>query len=146
MVDGDLGIGASTSGEAVLAEAARLMNEASAVLIGRRTGHGWSGQLVQGQAGGPASVEFDWAWVLAREEEQGDVVGFYHTHPGGSVAPSQRDVRTMQAWVSCFDKPLLCLIGGGSVLAAYLFETDEHDGRRIAKVQRSGDVVVVRQL
>ena len=48
--------------------------------------------------------------VLAREEAHGDVHGFLHTHPVGSPAPSQRDLRTMRAWTAAFGKPLLCLI------------------------------------
>jgi proteasome lid subunit RPN8/RPN11 len=63
----------------------------------------------------------DAAGVLAREESKGDVVGFYHTHPAGPPEPSQRDVRTMRAWVSSFGKPLLCLIESDGELAAYRF-------------------------
>jgi len=101
------------------------MNEEVAVLVGQRKGHIWHARLRQRRMGGPASVEFDWAWVLEREEHQGDVVGFYHTHPAGQTAPSERDVRTMRAWVCCFGKPLLCLIESGTTLAAYVFATDE---------------------
>jgi proteasome lid subunit RPN8/RPN11 len=76
-------------------------------------------------AGQPTSVEADWRWALAREEERGDVAGFAHTHPAGSGAePSQRDVRTMEAWCSAFGKALVCLIAEGESLvdpAGYLF-------------------------
>ena len=79
--------------------------------------------------GQPASVEADWRWALAREEERGDVAGFAHTHPvGAGTAPSDRDVRTMAAWCSAFGKPLLCLIAEGETLhdpAAYLFFDDD---------------------
>ena len=142
-VGSDSELDAGTSGEAVVPGAAQGANEASAALIGRCSSGGWSGELVGRQFGDPASVEFDWAWVLAREEEDGDVIGFYHTHPAGSAGPSQRDVRTMRAWVSCFGKPLLCLIEGGTELAAYLFETDEDDGQPVPWVQRSGDEIAV---
>jgi proteasome lid subunit RPN8/RPN11 len=74
--------------------------------------------------GQPAAVEFDAAWALNREEERGDVVGFYHTHPSGPAAPSVRDVRTMHAWVSAFGKPLLCLIESRGTLVAYRFQDD----------------------
>jgi hypothetical protein len=82
--------------------------------------------------GGVASVEADWGWTLAREEERGDVVGFWHTHPAGAgTAPSGRDIRTMQAWCSALGKPLLCLIseeGRGGEAAVYLFADDESEG------------------
>ena len=53
---------------------------------------------------------------MEREEVRGDVVGFYHTHPSMPPVPSARDAATMPAWVSCFGKPLLCVIDGGGGL------------------------------
>jgi proteasome lid subunit RPN8/RPN11 len=73
-------------------------------------------------------VAFDAAGVLAREESHGDVVGFYHTHPAGPPAPSDRDLRTMRAWVGSFGKPLLCVIESPGQLAAYRFDHDESPG------------------
>jgi proteasome lid subunit RPN8/RPN11 len=81
--------------------------------------------------GEPASVEFDAAWTLAREESKGDVVGFYHTHPSGPPNPSQRDLKTMRAWVGSFGKPLLCLIESDGELAAYRFDDDQSQGMRV---------------
>src|SRR4028118_1381186 len=55
--------------------------------------------------GQPHCVEASWDWALQREEAHGDVLGFGHTHPpGAGVAPSLRDVRTMQAWCLSFGK------------------------------------------
>jgi proteasome lid subunit RPN8/RPN11 len=73
--------------------------------------------------------------VLNREEERGDVVGFYHTHPSGLAAPSVRDVRTMRAWVSAFGKPLLCLIESQGSLVAFGFHDDESPGVRLEACQ-----------
>jgi hypothetical protein len=112
------------------------MNEVCAVLVGHCQRGIWHGRLRQRQTGGPASVEFDWDWVMAREERYGDVAGFFHTHPSGLATPSQRDVRTMRAWASCFGKPLLCLIESGDRLSAYLFATDEDEGYALAQVER----------
>jgi len=81
--------------------------------------------------GSPASVEFDAAWVLGREESRGDVVGFYHTHPCGQPGPSQRDLRTMRAWAGSFGKPLLCLIESDAALAAYQFDNDQSGGVKL---------------
>ena len=111
-------------------------NEICYVLVGQRQGRIWYGRLRQRQAGQLASVEFDWDWVLGREERYGDVLGFYHTHPAGMAAPSDRDLRTMRAWVSCLGKPLLCLIQAGGTLTAYAFATDEDDGRPLVEVER----------
>jgi proteasome lid subunit RPN8/RPN11 len=82
--------------------------------------------------GKPASVEFDAAWALHREETKGDVVGFYHTHPAGPPTPSQRDLRTMRAWAGSFGKPLLCLIESEGSLAAFRFDDDVSDGVLLA--------------
>jgi len=117
--------------------------EISHAIIGQRRGNIWHGRLRQHNTGKPASVEFDWAWVLEREERKGDVIGFYHTHPPGLSAPSQRDVRTMRAWVGCLGKPLLCVIKSDSALAAFCFETDESDGALLVEVQRFPRNVIV---
>jgi proteasome lid subunit RPN8/RPN11 len=119
------------------------MNEICYIITGQQRGHLWYGRLQQRQVGQPASVEFDWEWVLAREERRGDVLGFFHTHPTGLAAPSQRDIKTMQAWVTCLGKPLLCVIKSGIELAAYCFQTDEAEGQRLGEVQRfPGNVIV----
>ncbi len=120
-------------------------NEESGILVGSRRGNVWLGRLHRRCQGGSSSVDFDWAWVLEREERRGDVIGFWHTYPFGFEGPSQRDIRTMQGWVSCLGKPLLCLIQGQNSVFAYLFQTDEDPGRRLAEVQRfaRGIVVVV---
>jgi proteasome lid subunit RPN8/RPN11 len=82
-------------------------------------------------------------WVLSREESRGDVVGFYHTHPGGLPTPSQRDLKTMRAWVGSFGKPLLCLIESDGELAAYRFDDDESDGVKITACERLPRGIVI---
>lgn len=106
------------------------------VLVGKRQGCVWFGRLRQRREGQAASVEFDWQWVLEREERRGDILGFYHTHSVGLAAPSNRDVQTMRAWVSCLGKPLLCVIESGDVLGAYRFADDEDDGQTLDAVER----------
>lgn len=98
------------------------VNEECYMLIGERRGKVWAGRLQERSEGEPTSVAFDWAKVLVREESFGDVLGFYHTHPNSAPYPSPRDVRTMQAWATCFGKPLLCVIQSGALLAGYLFD------------------------
>jgi proteasome lid subunit RPN8/RPN11 len=93
-------------------------------LVGRRRGQFWYARRLGHTLGELASVEFDAAWALQREESKGDVVGFYHTHPGGPPEPSRRDLRTMRAWAGSFGKPLLCLIESAGKLAAYRFDHD----------------------
>ena len=119
------------------------MNEECAVLVGHHRRGIWYGRLRRRQVGSPASVEFDWSWVMEREERYGDVTGFYHTHPLDLSTPSQRDVRTMRGWVSCFGKPLLGLIESGDRLSAYLFETDEDAGPPVPRVERFPRNVIV---
>ncbi len=122
---------------------AQTTNEVCYVLTGQRQGRIWLGRFWRRRVGQPASVELDWAWALEREERQGDVIGFYHSHPPGLLLPSGRDVRTMRAWVSCLGKPLLCVIESEPALAAYRFETDESKGLPLAQVQRFPRNVIV---
>jgi proteasome lid subunit RPN8/RPN11 len=93
-----------------------------------------------------SSVQFDAAGVLSREEKHGDVVGFYHTHPAGPPTPSQRDLRTMRAWVGSFGKPLLCLIESDRQLAGYRFDNDDSWGVRVTACEllRGGKLLAFR--
>ncbi len=130
-------------GKASLGRSKSNVNEESAVLVGSRKGRVWFGRLCRRQQGRPSNVEFDWAWVLEREERRGDVIGFWHTHPFGLGGPSRRDIRTMQGWVNCLGKPLLCLIEVPDRLVAHFFETGEDAGRPLAEVQRFERAVIV---
>lgn len=73
--------------------------------------------------GDHASVTFDPKWVFDREDDFGDVAGFYHTHPPsiGVARPSQTDVDTMSAWVTCLGKLLLCYIDNGWSVTCWVF-------------------------
>ena len=80
------------------------------VILGKYRKRFFLGQLINKTIGDEHSVEFDGNWVLKREEEHGDVLGFYHTHIGNDCKLSRRDIKTMAAWIDCFNKPLLCMI------------------------------------
>jgi len=97
-------------------------------LVGQRQGRVWYGKRVRPTKGERASVGFDGLWVLKREEERHDVLGFFHTHPDGPSSPSARDVRTMRAWCSAFGKPLLCVIASPKGLHGYHFDNDDSEG------------------
>jgi proteasome lid subunit RPN8/RPN11 len=112
-------------------------------LVGQRRGRIWYARRVRPTAGELLSVRYDAAWVLAREEWRGDVVGFYHTHPDGPPRPSRRDLRTMRAWCSAFGKPLLCLIASPEGIGGYRFEDDASDGEELAEVAEFPRGVVV---
>jgi proteasome lid subunit RPN8/RPN11 len=84
------------------------MNEVCYVLVGQHRGRIWFGRLRKRQVGEPGSVEFDWAWVLEREERRGDILGSFHTHPSELGLPSQRDVRTMQDGVPAWQAGTPC--------------------------------------
>lgn len=99
-------------------------HEIAAILIGEYRNGIWHARLNWRTHGDVVSVEFDWKKVLDREEEKGDVVGFFHTHPDGFSSFSSRDVRTMQSWCNCFGKPLLCLIECESITRAWVFNAD----------------------
>ena len=106
------------------ASAAARVVERCWTLLGQRRGRVWYARRARPQRGEPLSVQFDGPWVLRREEERRDVVGFYHTHPDGDATPSRRDVRTMRAWCSAFGKPLLCLIDAPAAVRGYRFAAD----------------------
>ena len=112
-------------------------------LVGRRQGLFWYARRMRRREGEPHQVACDAQWTLEREEQRGDAVGFYHTHPPGATALSSRDIRTMRAWVSAFGKPLLCLIECDRQLAAYRFEDDESSGERLPASERFPRGVVV---
>ena len=102
------------------------------VLLGRRQGPFWYARRQRPTSGDIASVEFDAAWVLDREESKGDVIGFYHTHPQGSPKLSRRDVKTMRSWIESFGKPLLCVLESGPQLTAYQFDNNRSRGRPLS--------------
>jgi proteasome lid subunit RPN8/RPN11 len=104
-------------------------------LVGQRRGRIWFCRRVRPSSGERASVRFDGAWVLRREETYGDVLGFLHTHPDGPPSPSRRDVRTMRAWCGAFGKPLLCLIAASGRVHGYRFDDDESLGAALELVE-----------
>lgn len=114
-------------------------------LVGSLRSDIWHVRRVRCAAGQPASVTFDGAWVLKREEQHGDVQGFYHTHPSGTPRPSDRDVRTMRAWSSALGKPLLCVIDSPEGVAAFRFDCNERPAIRVERLQAfpRGVLVVV---
>ncbi len=113
------------------------------VLLGRRRGRIWYCRRVRQSSGERTSVRFDAAWVLNREEQHGDVVGFLHTHPDGPTTPSQRDVRTIRAWCSSFGKPLLCLIAVSEGVRGYRFDDAESAGTELSMVEMFPRGVVI---
>ena len=104
-------------------------------LVGQRRGQVWYCRRVRPTAGTRCSVTFDGAWVLQREEQMGDVLGFLHTHPDGPESPSTRDVRTMRAWCSSFGKPLLCVIASPQGTIGYCFSRLVSKPRRLTCVE-----------
>jgi hypothetical protein len=101
------------------------MNEVYLALLGMRVGRYWYGVGHWDAEGSPGGVAFDPDLVLDRDEEKGDVIGFYHTHPGMPADPSSIDYKTMSGWTVCLGKPLVCCIKGVSGLRAHWFIDDE---------------------
>jgi len=113
------------------------------VLLGFHQGPFWFARRQWPTRGEPETVRFDAQRVLQREEQHGDIIGFYHTHPAGPQSPSQRDVRTMRAWCSSFKKHLLCIIESPGSIVAYRFDDDESAGLRLAACELFPRGVVV---
>jgi proteasome lid subunit RPN8/RPN11 len=106
------------------------------ILVGTRRGNVWKLRKVRRTVGTRVEVDFDALWVLRREEETGDVFGFFHTHPDGSMVPSSRDERTMRAWVSALGKPLWCLIHGSLGVGAWLYDDEGRRGGGVDRLTR----------
>jgi transcriptional regulator with XRE-family HTH domain len=102
-----------------------MANEKSWVLLGGVNENLWWGRMTKQTQGLPCSVEFNYDWTLYREETKGDCRGWLHTHPSFSANPSERDHRTMKAWVTCFGKPLVACIHGVDGLRAWWYLNDE---------------------
>lgn len=100
-------------------------NEISYILVGEKRNNIWLAKMHWYTKGSPTSVTFDWQRVMTREEKHGDVVGFFHSHPKGFKNPSNRDDKTMDAWVTCFGKPLICAIEESGVINAWLYRGGE---------------------
>jgi hypothetical protein len=119
-----------------------MINEHCRPLTGGHKGRlcwGFLGEETEGQ---PAYVEFDFQKVIDREEEEGDIVGFWHSHPGMSSHYSARDDRTMKAWVSCFGKPLVCFITGEDGVKGYAYFDDESEPICCKIVVHLGDIII----
>lgn len=111
------------------------INEIGYVLVGSFKAGIWHARMRWRATGKPTSVAIDWEKALEREEGEGDVVGFFHTHPRGCSGPSGRDDLTMDAWSRCFGKPLLCVIDCNDSTGAWVY--DGKDQRRtVEKVVR----------
>jgi proteasome lid subunit RPN8/RPN11 len=111
-------------------------------LVGLRAQSSWRVRRLRRCSGSPATVTANGAWTLAREEKHGDVAGFFHTHPHGPLAPSQRDLRTFRAWCDALGKPLLCVIATPRDIGAWIFMSRRSRGRRCV-VQPAGATAIL---
>lgn len=103
----------------------RMKNEECWVLLGKvRSTSKWRASRTKYSLGEPACVEYDWDWVLRREEAKGDILGFVHTHPFSCASPSITDYTAMKGLVMCFGRPMLCAIRGTDGLRAHWFFDD----------------------
>jgi hypothetical protein len=109
--------------------------EVGYVLLGECKSGIWHARMTWRRTGSSTSVDFDWQQVLTREEKLGDVIGFYHTHPARFRSPSKRDDKTMDAWSTCFGKPLLCLIAEGDEVGGWIYDAKKDTKTEIGKVQ-----------
>lgn len=95
------------------------------LLLGENEGYFWWGRGDDKTTGIIGQVKFDANYVINQDEVYENVIGFYHTHPGMGASPSDRDHRTMKAWVCCLGKPLICIIKGCDGVRAWLYRDDE---------------------
>jgi hypothetical protein len=120
-----------------------MKNEVYLGLTGGIVGRYWFGVGQWHKEGQPAHVQFDGPRVMEREEEYGDIIGFFHTHPKMTASPSGIDYRTMGAWTVSFGKPLVCCIKGTNGLKAHWFIDDETE-HVTGWVRRFGNIFIGR--
>ena len=82
-------------------------------------------------------VEFDYKKIFDRQDKYKDVVGFYHTHPAGFYSMSSTDISTMEQWVKCLGKSLICLIECDGVMNSWLFSKGEDNEISVIEVKAS---------
>jgi hypothetical protein len=119
-------------------------NEVYEGLSGGLLGNGrywWGRSLGDNAEGSPGQVSFDHKVLFDREDAEGDVVGFYHTHPHCVGSPSTTDYATMGAWTLSFGRALVCLIEGTDGLNAHWFVDDETE-HISGWVRKVGDIFV----
>lgn len=110
--------------------------EVGYVLLGETKCGIWHARMMWRRTGTRSSVDFDWQKVLNREEKLGDVIGFYHTHPNGFKSPSARDDKTMDAWSTCFGKPLLCVISESKNISGWIYDAQKDSKTQVEEVQQ----------
>ena len=77
-----------------------------------------------GWDGSHSGVTFDPYWIYQLEDNGEGFTGLYHTHPPhlGEAIPSQTDIDTMNAWVTCLGRGLQCWIDNGWDIACWYFD------------------------
>lgn len=95
------------------------MSEKCWFIYGKKIGPYWIGFLKYHSKGSIASVGFNWS--LAADP---NIMGFFHSHPGGSAEPSIRDDKTMCAWIKAEGRPLLCGIFGCQNKKCFIYSQD----------------------
>ena len=96
------------------------------------------GFVLKHSNGVAAGVEFDWEKIYNSKY----IIGFFHTHPNGMLNYSDTDYRTMNAWVSCLWRNLICGIWNEerSKNICYLFKKDKT--REILKCYNSKAIFI----
>ncbi len=119
-----------------------MINEQCWIIVGGSDNYMWWGNLIEMTEGTPSDVGFDYRKVMEMEEKEGNIVGFYHTHPSFPATPSPRDEDTMLAWSCALGKPLVCAIQGVDALRAYEYDDKYNiDTSRLPSVVRIGDFI-----
>jgi hypothetical protein len=117
------------------------MNENCWILQGKIERDLWWGKLLYQGEGTPVNVEFDYNKVYEIEDRDKSVIGFCHTHPGFTATPSMRDHATMNAWVQCLGKSLICIIHGVDGTRAFLYS--KNVPLECERVERLGSTILV---
>lgn len=93
-------------------------------IYGFRIKNWFFGIVKKHSAGSVAGVKFDWRKI----QDSKSLIGFFHTHPGSHKPMySDTDYRTMNAWVSCIWRDLVCGIWNDvqTKTSCYLFMKDK---------------------
>ncbi|MBI4863038.1 MAG: Mov34/MPN/PAD-1 family protein [Candidatus Riflebacteria bacterium] len=118
-------------------------SEVGWVLVGFQDDDLVVARRVMQASGAATSVRLDSARILSREEKQGDVVGFWHTHPAGLIRESGQDRETLGAFCRSFGKSLVSIVETDGSASGWV-HLPGGSRRPVLRVVRSGSLVLVR--
>lgn len=108
-------------------------------VFGFKIGKWVIGYLEYQNYGEACSVKFNTKKAFFGKKESkkfnSNLIGFYHSHPGGDTYPSNQDNETMDTWVKATGKPLICGIFSNGEQKCFLYNRVEPKSSKTGFIQ-----------